>query len=222
MTFGPGTGRGVRALMGGTMPSFRSILSGLHHRSSPAPWAWDGELYGLPRGREVQPLGFAPHRPCDARLIAEYRNAVPRLLEAVAAVEALATTTEAAHHLAHGVGEALATLDAAGGGGDPSYRDVLLALDGITTQPPWEPGHLAGGMGWVADGTAEERPAPAATDAELIAASRIAVPRLLRLLTEIEEAVHRADGEAHRLVRQAIAELDTVHLTFTVPQTPIS
>ncbi len=72
------------------MKTYRDEIRRLDSLATPAPWVTDGELYGGRENGSSMPLGFAPHRPLDGRLIAVYRSAVVQLIEAVDAVERLA------------------------------------------------------------------------------------------------------------------------------------
>jgi len=129
------------------------------------------------------PLGFAPHRPLDSRLIVVYRTAVMNLLEAVDA-EGLALRASANPSVpaAIGIRQILPILDATGGA-RASFLESLAELDRTTTPPPWDPGHLMLGMELEAElrsslGIATPRPG----DCELIAVGRVAVPRALEVL----------------------------------------
>jgi hypothetical protein len=165
--------------------TYREEIRQLDRLATPAPWAGDGELYGVREQGSVMPLGFAPHRPLDGRLIVVYRSAVMQLLDAVDAVERLALRASAnpSAPAAIGIRQILAILDATDGEG-ASFRDALMELDRTTTPPPWDPGHLVLGMELDADlrsslGIATPRDG----DCQLIAVARIAVPRALVLLT---------------------------------------
>lgn len=142
-------------------------------------------------GGEFRPLGFAPHRPADARLVAAYRTAVPRLLEALDAVERLARRAEdgTPNPSAIGIVQVLRILD--GLGGDGTSRAELADLDGRTTPPPWDPGHLVIGMELGDDAAALGIAPPMPGDPHLVAAARWAVPRALTLLAGVEDTVRR-------------------------------
>lgn len=176
------------------MTTYREQLRELAAAATPARWTSEGELYGVLENGVFSPLGFAPHRPLDARLVAVYRSAVTELIAALDAVERLAHrgTGAAPAPVAIGIPQILAILDR-NGGAEAGYRDALTRLDLRTTPPPWDPGHLILGMeldsGHRSLGIATPRPA----DPPLIAAARHAVPRALSLLSAVE-AVARDRG----------------------------
>jgi hypothetical protein len=171
--------------------TYRDEISRLDSLATPAPWASDGELYGVLGNGSFVPLGFAPHRPHDSRLIAVYRSALMQLIEAVDAVERFAVRGIADEPVPAAVGicQILSILDA-GGGDKTSFRGALANLDRTTTPPPWDPGHLVLGMELdpgvrLSLGIATPRPG----DRQLIAVARFAVPRALELLAFAEEVV---------------------------------
>jgi hypothetical protein len=192
------------------MMTYREEIRQLDSLATPAPWASDGELYGVRENGSFKPLGFAPHRPLDSRLIVVYRSAVMNLLEAVDAVERLALRASANPSVpaAIGIRQILTILDATDGEG-ASFRDTLVELDRTTTPPPWDPGHLVLGMELDADlrsslGIATPKPG----DCQLIAVARIGVPRALELLAfaaaNVMQHGHR-DGSLRRGGATAIA-----------------
>jgi hypothetical protein len=143
------------------------------------------------------PLGFAPHRPLDGRLIVVYRSALMHLLDAVDAVEGLALRASANPSVpaAIGIRQILTILDATDGG-RASFLDSLAELDRTTTPPPWDPGHLVLGMELDAELRSSLGIAtPKAGDCQLIAVARVAVPRALELLAFIAAIVLQ---HAHR------------------------
>lgn len=85
------------------------------------------------------PIGFAPHRPLDGRLIAVYRSAVVQLMEAVNAIERLVlrSRSNVSVPAAIGVRQVLTILDAVDGEGT-TFRDTLAELDRQTTPPLWD------------------------------------------------------------------------------------
>jgi hypothetical protein len=183
--------------------SYRGEIRRLDRMATPSQWASDGELYGVRASGSFMPIGFAPHRPLDSRLIAVYRSALMNLLEAVDAVERLAVraTADPSVPAAIGIRQILAILDASGSGTE-SFRETLAELDRRTTPPPWDPGHLVLGMELDAGlrsslGIATPRPG----DCELIAVARVAVPRALELLAfAVANVVERghSDGSLRR------------------------
>jgi hypothetical protein len=174
-------------------PTYREEIAQLDGIATPGPWTSEGELYGVRVNGAFMPLGFAPHRPLDSRLIAVFRSAVMPLIEAMNAIERLVLrlTASTSAPAAIGIRQVLAILDAVNGEGT-SLRNNLLELDRRTTPPPWDPGHLVLGMEldarlWSQLGIA----GPAPGDTQLIATARIAVPRALHLLAFAEENVAR-------------------------------
>ncbi len=95
------------------MRTYREDIRSLDTIATPAPWITDGELYGVCESGSFMPLGFAPHRPLDSRLIASYRSAVMELIEAVDAVERLAlrASGDASVPAAIGIRQVLSILD---------------------------------------------------------------------------------------------------------------
>lgn len=164
--------------------TYRKEIRELDRVATPAPWASDGELYGVRASGSFMPLGFAPHRPLDGHLIVVYRSALVKLLEAVDAVERLALRASANPSVpaAIGIQQILTILDATDGA-SASFRETLAELDRRTTPPPWDPGHLVLGMELDADLRSSFGIAtPRAADCQLIAVARVAVPRALELL----------------------------------------
>jgi hypothetical protein len=175
-----------------------------------APWASDGEMYGIRVEGSFRPLGFAPHRPLDSHLIVVYRSALMNLVEAVDAVERLALRASISPSVpaAIGISQMLTILDATDGE-SASFRDTLAELDRRTTPPPWDPGHLVLGMELEADvRSALGIATPKAGDCELIAVARVAVPRALELLECVAAKVVECgqnDGSLRRDGAAAIA-----------------
>jgi hypothetical protein len=166
------------------MMTYREEIRQLDSLATPAPWASDGELYGVRANGSFMPLGFAPHRPLDGRLIVVYRSALMHLLDAVDAVERLALRASANPSVpaAIGIRQILTILDATDGA-RASFLDSLAELDRTTTPPPWDPGHLVLGMELDAELRSSLGIAtPKAGDCQLIAVARVAVPRALELL----------------------------------------
>jgi hypothetical protein len=172
------------------MSTYREEIRRLDSLATPAPWATDGELYGVLENGSFMPLGFAPHRPLDSRLIVVYRSAVMQLIEAADAVERLALRAGATASVpaAIGIHQILTILDGAEGGNAP-FRRTLVELDRKTTPPPWDPGHLVLGMELDAEFRSLGIATPKLGDPPLIAVARIAVPRALELLAFAEENV---------------------------------
>src|ERR1700683_1000530 len=129
------------------MITYREEIRQLDRAATPAPWASDGELYGVREHGLFMPFGFAPHRPLDGRIIVVYRSAVMSLLAAVDAIERLALRASAnpSAPAAIGIRQILTILDATEREG-VSFRETLAELDRTTTPPPWDPGHLVLGM----------------------------------------------------------------------------
>jgi hypothetical protein len=75
----------------------------------------------------------------------------------------------------------------------------LAMLDQVTTQPLWDAGHLALGMGMLEHVTDMEVQPPASCDPALIAAARSAVPRALKFLTEVASVMIEAPPGARGL-----------------------
>jgi hypothetical protein len=177
------------------MPSpstYREEIAQLGSLATPGPWTSEGELYGVRENGTFMPIGFAPHRPLDSRLIAVYRSAVMQLMDAVNAIDRLVlrSRSNASVPAAIGIRQVLTILDAVDGEG--TFRDILAELDRQTTPPLWDPGHLVLGMELDAQSRASLGIAgPAPGDTELIAIARIAVPRALELLAVAEENVTR-------------------------------
>jgi hypothetical protein len=173
-----------RTIVGERMMTYREEIRQLDSLATPAPWASDGELYGVRANGSFMPLGFAPHRPLDGRLIVVYRWALMHLLDAVDAVERLALRASANPSVpaAIGIRQILTILDATDGA-RASFLDSLAELDRTTTPPPWDPGHLVLGMELDAELRSSLGIAtPKAGDCQLIAVARVAVPRALELL----------------------------------------
>jgi hypothetical protein len=170
------------------MMTYREEIRQLDSLATPAPWISDGELYGVREGGSFMPLGFAPHRPLDSRLIVVYRSAVLQLIEAVDAVERLALRASANPSVpaAIGIRQVLTILDDAEGDRTP-FRRTLVELDRKTTPPLWDPGHLVLGMELDAELRSLGIATPKGGDPPLIAVARIAVPRALQLLAFAEE-----------------------------------
>jgi hypothetical protein len=172
------------------MRTYREEIRQLDSLATPAPWASDGELYGVRESGSFTPLGFAPHRPLDGRLIVVYRSAVLRLIEAVDAVERLAlrASANASVPAAIGIRQVLSILDDVEGEMTP-FRRTLAELDRKTTPPPWDPGHLVLGMELDAELRSLGIATPMGGDPPLIAVARIAVPRALELLSFADETI---------------------------------
>jgi hypothetical protein len=192
------------------MMTYREEIRQLDGLATPAPWASDGELYGVRANGWFMPLGFAPHRPLDGRLIVVYRSALMHLLDAVDAVERLALRASANPSVpaAIGIRQILTILDATDVG-RASFLDSLAELDGTTTPPPWDPGHLVLGMELDAELRSSLGIAtPNTGDCQLIAVARVAVPQALELLASIAARVsehgHR-DGTLGREEAAVIA-----------------
>jgi hypothetical protein len=185
------------------MTTYRDGIRRLERLATPPPWACDGELYGWCDNGAFMPLGFAPHRPLDGRLIAVYRSAVMRLVEAVDAVElfALRASTDSTVPAAIGIRQILEILD--DGGGAATFRETVAELDRSTTPPPWDPGHLT--LGMENDAVARSSlgiATPSAGDVEFIAEARSAVPRALGMLARAEGTVAEY-GNRDGTLRQA-------------------
>lgn len=198
------------------MRTYRDEIRRLNSLATPSPWITDGELYGVRESGSFLPLGFAPHRPLDSRLIAVYRSAVMQLIEAVDAVERLALRAgaNASVPAAIGIRQILTLLDA-WEGETTSFRHALVELDRRTTPPLWDPGHLVLGMeldsGLRSLGIATPKPG----DPGLIAVARIAVPRALELLALAEENIAHHGlldgclrGEGAVAIAEAVAAFD--------------
>jgi hypothetical protein len=197
--------------------TYREGIRLLDSLATPVPWASDGELYGWRDHGAFHPLGFAPHRPLDSRLVAVYRSGVMQLIDALDAVERLATRAsgDPAAPAAISIRQVLQILDAGEGGGT-SFRSALAELDRQTTPPPWDAGHLVLGMELDAEirsslGIATPRPG----DCQLIAVARSAVPRALEALALAEESLTahgNRDGSLRRRgalnITDAVAAFD--------------
>lgn len=172
------------------MSTYREEIRQLDSLATPVPWASDGELYGVRQGGLFMPLGFAPHRPLDSRLIVVYRSAVLQLIEAVDAVERLAlrASANASVPAAIGIHQVLRIVDDVEGERS-SFRSTLVELDRQTTPPPWDPGHLVLGMELDAELRSLGIATPKDADPALIAVARVAVPRTLELLSLAEENI---------------------------------
>jgi hypothetical protein len=172
------------------MRTYREEIRQLDSLATPAPWASEGELYGVRESGSFMPLGFAPHRPLDSRLIVVYRSAVLQLIEAVDAVERLAlrASANASVPAAIGMRQVLSILDHVEGDRTP-FRRTLVELDRKTTPPLWDPGHLVLGMELDAELRSLGIATPKGGDPPLIAVARIAVPRALELLSFVEENI---------------------------------
>ena len=198
------------------MRTYREEITQLDSLATPAPWASDGELYGVRESGLFMPLGFAPHRPLDSRLIVVYRSAVLQLIEAVDAVERLALRASANTSVpaAIGIRWVLTILDGVEGERTP-FRRTLMELDRKTTQPLWDPGHLVLGMELDAELRSLGIATPTPGDPPLIAVSRIAVPRALELLAFAEETIAQHGlldgclrGEGAVAIAAAVAAFD--------------
>jgi hypothetical protein len=197
--------------------TYREEIRQLDSLATPAPWASDGELYGVRANGAFMPLGFAPHRALDSRLIVVYRSAVMHLLDAVDAVERLVARASANPTVpaAVGIRQILNILDATDGEG-ASVRDTWVELDRATTPPPWDPGHLVLGMELDPDLRSSLGIAtPKAGDCQLVAVARIAVPRALELLALAATTAAdygRRDGSLRRegaaVIAAAVAAFD--------------
>jgi hypothetical protein len=197
--------------------TYREGIRLLDSQATAVPWGSDGELYGWRDHGAFHPLGFAPHRPLDSRLIAVYRSGVMQLIDALDAIERLAARASGAPAApaAINIRQVLQILDAGEGGGT-SFRGGLAELDRQTTPPPWDAGHLVLGMELDAEirsslGIATPRPG----DCQLIAVARSAVPRALEALAFTEECltVHgNRDGSLRRRgalnIADAVAAFD--------------
>jgi hypothetical protein len=190
------------------MMTYREEIRQLDGMATPDHWASDGELYGVRENGSFIPLGFAPHRPLDGRLIVVYRSAVMHLIEAVDAVERLALRASAnvSASAAIGIGQILTILDHVESEGG-TFRRTLAELDRKTTPPPWDPGHLVLGMELDAELRSLGIATPKPGDPSLIAVSRIAVPRALDLLAFAEEIIAQDGGGAATIV-EAVAAFD--------------
>jgi len=198
------------------MTTYREEIRQLDRLATSGPWARDGELYGVNEDGSFRPLGFAPHRPLDSRLIAVYRSAMMHLIEAIDAVERLAlrASADASAPAAIGIRQVLTILDGADGDG-AAFRRSLVELDHTTTPPPWDPGHLVLRMELDAEPRSLGIATPKLGDAPLIAATRIAVPRALEILAFAEATILqdglgdgclRADGAV--AIRAAVVAFD--------------
>jgi hypothetical protein len=194
------------------MLTYREEIRLLNSQATPAPWASEGELYGVLVDGSFRPFGFAPHRPLDSRLIVVYRSAVVQLVDAIDAVENLVARAceDPAAPAAIGIVQILTILDASDGERVP-IRETLAELDRATTPPPWDPGHLVLGMELDAETRASLGIAtPRAGDLQLIAVARAGVPRALESLALAEAIViehGRRDGSLRREGAVAIADL---------------
>ncbi len=190
--------------------TYREKIRQLDSLATPAPWASDGELYGVRANGSFMPLGFAPHRPLDGRLIVVYRSALMHLLDAVDAVESLALRASANPSVSAAIGiRQILTILEATDGAKASFMDSLAELDRATTPPPWDPGHLVLGMELDAELRSSLGIAtPRVGDCQLIAVARVAVPRALELLAFaaaiVSQHAHR-DGSLGREEAAAIA-----------------
>jgi hypothetical protein len=196
--------------------TYREEIRQLDSLATPAPWASDGELYGVRENGSFRPLGFAPHRPLDSRLIVVYRSAVMHLIEAVNAIERLVLRARANTSVpaAIGIRQILTILDGVEGERTP-FRRTLVELDRTTTPPLWDPGHLGLGMELDAELRSLGIATPKPGDAPLIAAARIAVPRALALLAFAEETIAQHGlldgdlrGEGAAAIAAAVAAFD--------------
>jgi hypothetical protein len=196
--------------------TYRQEIRRLDSLATPAPWVSDGELYGVCENGSFLPLGFAPHRPLDSRLIVVYRSAVMRLIEALDAVERLVVraSANASVPAAIGIRQILSILDDVNGE-EPTWRGTLIDLDRKTTPPLWDPGHLVLGMELHAELRSLGIATPKPGDPPLIAVARIAVPRLLEVLAFAEEtsAQHglldgRLGDDGAATIARAVAAFD--------------
>lgn len=194
------------------MITYRKEIRQLDRLATPAPWASEGELYGVRANDSFKPLGFAPHRPLDSRLIAVYRSALMNLLEAVDAVETLAVRalTNPSVPAAIGIRQILTILDASDGEAEP-FRETLAELDRRTTPPPWDPGHLVLGMELDAGLQSSLGIAtPKAADCEFIAVARVGVPRTLELLAFAMASIVESGHDDGSLGRDGAAAIVAV------------
>jgi len=173
--------------------TYREEIALLDALATPGPWTSEGELYGVGTSGAFLPLGFAPHRPLDSRLIAVYRSAVMQLIRALNAIEQLVlrSGSDPSVPAAIGIRQVLTILDGVEGEG-ASFREALAELDRWTTPPPWDPGHLVLGMeldNQVRSAFGIAHPAPG--DTRLVATARTAVPRALEVLAFAEETITR-------------------------------
>ncbi len=192
------------------MTTYRDGIRRLDSLATQPPWASEGELYGWRAHGLFMPLGFAPHRPLDAHLIAVYRSALMHLVEAVDAVElfAMRASTDATVPAAIGIRQILEILDSAGSGAR-AFRETVAELDRTTTPPPWDPGHLTLGM----ENDAAARSSlgiatPRTGDCQIIAEARSAVPLALGVLALAEDTVAKQgnpDGTLRHAGALAIA-----------------
>jgi hypothetical protein len=195
--------------------TYREEIWQLDRMATPSPWASDGELYSVRMNGSFMPLGFAPHRPLDRRLIVVYRSAVLHLIEAVDAVERLGgrANANASVPAAIGVRQILTILD-----GEAvqtaGLRRALEDLDGKTTQPLWDPGHLVLGTELDAELRSLGIATPKSGDAPLIAVARIAVPRALKLLAFAEETIARHGLVDGRLRTEGVVALAGAVVAF--------
>ena len=173
--------------------TYREEIALLDALATPGRWTSEGELYGVGTSGAFLPLGFAPHRPLDSRLIAVYRSAVMQLIRALNAIEQLVlrSGSDPSVPAAIGIRQVLTILDGVEGEG-ASFREALAELDRWTTPPPWDPGHLVLGMeldNQVRSAFGIAHPAPG--DTRLVATARTAVPRALEVLAFAEETITR-------------------------------
>ncbi len=191
------------------MSTYRKGIRRLDNLATPAPWFCDGELYGVRKNRSFMPLGFAPHRPLDARLIAVYRSAVVQMVDAVDAVDRIVARASADSSVpaAIGIRQILDILDAGDSDG-ASFRDLLADLDRSTTPPLWDPGHLVLGMEQDAAVRSSLGIAtPGTGDRQLIAVARSAVPRALEFLAFAAMNVTRRGNRDGTLRREGTADI---------------
>lgn len=197
--------------------SYRQALRELEAAATPASWAPRGEFYGVVRAGHFRALGFAPHHPFDPMLIATYRNSLRGLVDAIDAVEhqAARATADKGFGAGAGITGVLDIVDSRELDGEPLISR-LRRLHAVTTQPPWDLGHLALGMDILEQLVDIDRLPPAAADPYLIAAARSAIPRGLDLLIEVASlttARDRANGsleaDAATTILEAVARFDS-------------
>src|ERR1022692_316752 len=118
--------------------TYREGIRLLDTLATPVPWGSDGELYGWRDHGTFHPLGFAPHRPLDSRLIAVYRSGVMQLIDALDAVERLATRAsgDPAAPAAISIRQVLQILDAGESG--------TCSAESDSRQPKKQPGRVHG------------------------------------------------------------------------------
>jgi hypothetical protein len=165
----------------------------LDRNGTAAPWSARGELYGVERDGRWQAIGFAPHHVDDSTLIAEYRNRIGELVAALDAVERQLHRVgdESSFEVFIGIAAILETVDSPIAGSE-TVLARLHRLDGTTTQPVWDPGHIAMAMQVLRDVGGVDVAASQPDDPQLVAACRSAVPRAVAVL----EGIARATADA--------------------------